>query len=578
MLQGFETVVDQIDHEQSYLDTRGEGCNGNKYCVSSAGTRYRSSGSSVWAFMSADGKTGPVSIGDRVHLQNQYYNGQTFLDTRSGNPCNNAVYFVSTSLSSDRDRGSGTWTITSASGKTGPVSFADKVHLQNGYGAKPYLNTESGGCNDNIFCVSTSSTSDEVGTHYGSSGTWRLMPIEPLSHEECLAEANLVAEGVAGVIEAETGCELEAETGCEFARDGTIPTECEAECSTRFNAGGSCECVSTNGCKCSYCRQHCELAARPTTTAATTTAVIYNGCKYRTLLEAYVNGAGRYSSAEQTYTPMPVGYSVAPDDQDIVDNVIAPYYWDVWRLCTESKAWGTKHYGVPSYNMSAGIEKDSVKKWENNGNDYRIIPGRDYYRLLIRAVTTTTTTTTSTTTAIITTTTTSTTTTSTTTTTTTTVTAACPRHCGNTGGGCTLCPVETSKGGGGGTAAAVVVTLLMLAVAVGLPPAQESPGYYSDVAAAPGTVAEYAVLNELDGHTVYGGGGGGGVGGGAAAYASPTEGRGAVYVDASSGTAAAYASTTNASGMYAPSGGVVGADDGALYTNDAHGNVPGSTV
>lgn len=510
-----------------------------------------------------------------------------------------------------------------------------------------------------------------------------------------------------------------------------------------------------------------ELAARPTTTAATTTAVIYNGCKYRTLLEAYVNGAGRYSSAEQTYTPMPVGYSVAPDDQDIVDNVIAPYYWDVWRLCTESKAWGTKHYGVPSYNMSAGIEKDSVKKWENNGNDYRIIPGRDYYRLLIRAVTTTTTTTTSTTTAIITTTTTSTTTTSTTTTTTTTVTAACPRHCGNTGGGCTLCvrdgnlcrhahctwvngnhkcvdnsangqcydnlemcerglcdvygddccagfatsttsttttittttditavnaianattattatgsasiartnalttttptlvvintlntsaePVETSKGGGGGTAAAVVVTFLMLAVAVGgyvwhdrrskqqqqqqeardavlgggemlemienplrrrtndgagaggaaavgalpadatsagagapiydppagLPPAQESPGYYSDVAAAPGTVAEYAVLNELDGHTVYGGGGGGGVGGGAAAYASPTEGRGAVYVDASSGTAAAYASTTNASGMYAPSGGVVGADDGALYTNDAHGNVPGSTV
>ena len=129
-----------------------------------------------------------------------------------------------------------------------------------------------------------------------------------------------------------------------------------------------------------------------------------------------------------------------------------------------------------------------------------------------------------------------------------------------------------------------------------VPPSQESPAYYSDVAAAPGTVAEYvalnelggsavysgveagdvaaapgtvaeyAALNELGGHTVYGGAGGGV--GGAAAYPSPAEGRGSIYVEAISGTAAAYA----------PTGGAGGADNGALYTNDAYGSVAGSTA
>lgn len=57
-------------------------------------------------------------------------------------------------------------------------------------------------------------------------------------------------------------------------------------------------------------------------------------------------------------------------------------------------------------------------------------------------------------------------------------------------------------------------------------------------------------------------------GGGAAAYPSPAEGRGSIYVEAISGTAAAYA----------PTGGAGGADDGALYTNDAYGSVAGSTA
>lgn len=114
----------------------------------------------------------------------------------------------------------------------------------------------------------------------------------------------------------------------------------------------------------------------------------------------------------------------------------------------------------------------------------------------------------------------------------------------------------------------------------GLPPAQASPAYYASVAAAPGTVAEYVAPNELGGSAVYSGAEAGDV---AAAYASPNEGGSTVYARAGSGgSAAAYTPITNASSMYAPSGDVVStvgvSNDGALYTNDAYGNVPGSST
>lgn len=106
-----------------------------------------------------------------------------------------------------------------------------------------------------------------------------------------------------------------------------------------------------------------------------------------------------------------------------------------------------------------------------------------------------------------------------------------------------------------------------------LPPAQESPAYYSSVAAAPGTQAAYA---ELGDSAVYSGVEVGDV---AAAYASPNEGGSAVYAGTGSGgSAAAYTPITNASGMYAPSGDVGVGNGAALYTNDAYGNVPGSST
>jgi hypothetical protein len=112
-----------------------------------------------------------------------------------------------------------------------------------------------------------------------------------------------------------------------------------------------------------------------------------------------------------------------------------------------------------------------------------------------------------------------------------------------------------------------------------VPPAQEFPAYYSGVAAAPGTVAEYAAPNELGGSAVYEGPGDG-VDASAALYASPTEG-GAVY--AAGGAAAyAYVPVLQTGEMYAASINTSGAgggwDDGAVYSNDAYGNVAGSTT
>ena len=89
---------------------------------------------------------------------------------------------------------------------------------------------------------------------------------------------------------------------------------------------------------------------------------------------------GRYNTQEQTYKEMPEGYEVAPDDADIVTNVIANNYWDVWRLCTLNKCNRGKHYSV----SERGSESDSSRHFDQLGNQYRIKPGNDWYRLLIR--------------------------------------------------------------------------------------------------------------------------------------------------------------------------------------------------
>lgn len=147
-----------------YLDTRGAGCEGNKYCVSTAGDFNRDNNSGFWQLKSADGKPegDPVVAGDRVYLQNGYagWSGG-YLDIR-GAGCEGNAYCVSTANSQDRypGAGTGTWRILPNSGATGELTLGQAVHLQNSYGGwgGGFLDIAGAGCEGNAYCVSTSAT------------------------------------------------------------------------------------------------------------------------------------------------------------------------------------------------------------------------------------------------------------------------------------------------------------------------------------------------------------------------------------------------------------------------------------
>ena len=107
----------------------------------------------------------------------------------------------------------------------------------------------------------------------------------------------------------------------------------------------------------------------------------YNSFVYRSLSGSPLNGSQQDSRKEQSYIPMPAGYSVAPDSSEIAKNVIAKHLWGVWRMCTQSKCYGGGHYR--NHGSAAGV-KDSVQMWQKSGNNYRIKPGKPWYKLLIR--------------------------------------------------------------------------------------------------------------------------------------------------------------------------------------------------
>ena len=103
-----------------------------------------------------------------------------------------------------------------------------------------------------------------------------------------------------------------------------------------------------------------------------------------------------------------------------------------------------------------------------------------------------------------------------------------------------------------------------------VPPLQEFPAYYSDVAE---TAPEYAAPNALTSRAVYSSGQDGGA---VDATYTALDNGGAVY----GGGAVVYAipSEDGGASLYAATGMDGGVDDGALYTNDAYGNVAGSTI
>ncbi len=177
------------NYSGGFLDTRGYDRDyektGNHPCVSTATTNARATGTGTWKVLSAKGKDigDPVLIGDEIHLQNGWdnYTGG-FLDARgyqkdfakTGNHLS-----VSTATVKNRDIGSGTWKIISATGKDNgtPVTQNFEVHLQNGW------NNYSGGFLDtrgyqrdyakteNHLCVSTA---NEKNRQNSGSGVWKV--------------------------------------------------------------------------------------------------------------------------------------------------------------------------------------------------------------------------------------------------------------------------------------------------------------------------------------------------------------------------------------------------------------------
>lgn len=175
------------NYSGGFLDTRGYQKDfektGNYLCVSTATSSNRADGSGSWKVISASGKAEGTSVrvGDIVHLQNQWNNGNGgFLDTRgyqkdfekTGN-----FLCVSTSKSDNRDSGSGTWKISSPGKANGSsISSNSDIQLQNGWNrfGGGYLDTrgyqkdfEKTG---NHLCVSTATSSNRA----DGSGTWKV--------------------------------------------------------------------------------------------------------------------------------------------------------------------------------------------------------------------------------------------------------------------------------------------------------------------------------------------------------------------------------------------------------------------
>jgi hypothetical protein len=154
-----------------YLDVNGAGCQGNVYCVSTASSSNRDHGSGSWVIKSATGKADgtPVNGNDQIYLVNQY-STPTYLDV-DGSGCQGNLLCVSTATNSNRDQHSGTWLIIKDQWGTGPIAEQSTVRLLNGYAdwSGGYLDVNGAGCQGNLLCVSTARNFNRD----SGSTTWR---------------------------------------------------------------------------------------------------------------------------------------------------------------------------------------------------------------------------------------------------------------------------------------------------------------------------------------------------------------------------------------------------------------------
>jgi hypothetical protein len=156
-----------------YLDTRAAGCEGNFLCVSTATVPNRDNGSGTWKILSASGKAAgtPVSPGDDVYLLNMHQGNGGYLDTAYSG-CDGNFFCVSTAYSSNRDNGSGTWKILPNGSTNGAIMEGQPLHLLNGYASNNvgFLDIMGGGCEGNLYCASTSLRWDRDGV---GTASWR---------------------------------------------------------------------------------------------------------------------------------------------------------------------------------------------------------------------------------------------------------------------------------------------------------------------------------------------------------------------------------------------------------------------
>jgi hypothetical protein len=156
-----------------FLDTRAAGCEGNFLCVSTATVPNRDNGSGTWKLLSASGKAAgtPVSAGDDVHLLNMHAGNGGYLDTAYSG-CEGNFFCVSTAYSSNRDQGSGTWKILPNGSTSGPIMEGQPLHLLNGYASYNvgFLDIMGTGCEGNWYCASTSLRWDRDGV---GTAAWR---------------------------------------------------------------------------------------------------------------------------------------------------------------------------------------------------------------------------------------------------------------------------------------------------------------------------------------------------------------------------------------------------------------------
>lgn len=96
------------------------------------------------------------------------------------------------------------------------------------------------------------------------------------------------------------------------------------------------------------------------------TAVEYDGYEYRAMMPGVlVDSTARTCHGSSTCRPLPSGYEIAPNDPDVINNVIAPFNWNTAVMVTYSSAgssggypgYATDNYGTAGEEWSPGSAK-----------------------------------------------------------------------------------------------------------------------------------------------------------------------------------------------------------------------------